>query len=719
VRPKLLVVLVASLVAASAVAQVSFDEPPMPVQRLFPLLSQKLGRQLLTTPQVENDVLYLRFKDRSADEVLAMISEITFGEWRQEGEAMRLVRPAQRLDRTAGRVEHAERARRLTASLGAMQTSAAAARPWSEQEAARLAHQYQQLIEASQQGSNHNFLERHLFSETPAGRALNDILHAVGVQTLASVPLHRRTVFALTPNRVQGPLPTSATEIVRRLVQQQASYSEAFGRLRKDDRSEYFFAVAGAPYLLGDPSLGAGEALLIVTPQATTTAVELRVFDTNGARILEATRSLTHPEQPLEDSEAAEPIFLSRLAEEFVSASRTFESGRLESGGRFAMVSANPAGGAPVRFEATPSPIAAPSLSSDLRTVLLNPDQRDPHELITHDVLRALTNGDVAALLEDDMVSSLSTQLAQTPKRQARQLLAAYNVRHQDGWTVVSPPLPYSSIRSNIDRAELAKLMQTLDTRKVVALDELARYAVATPRPLVRNGLDWVMTALINPSETSRLMEGLSSPGAVRIYGTLSPAQRTTLGAGKPVPFSHLTQQQRQWLLEDVLYGANQPMFAERFSNNLFSERTEMIPNGVPLDGYLTATVERKMAIQAFNAQLGTSMFLTSERYAMIRYQTETPDFAVGHKPAEFDRFRPAEEFAIALSFQLAPQLALSQNLRDFSVDASLQARDYASLPAVLQAEVDKSLGLLRSAMSGSRITIGGGGGGRVIPPTP
>ncbi len=243
---------------------------------------------------------------------------------------------------------------------------------------------------------------------------------------------------------------------------------------------------------------------------------------------------------------------------------------------------------------------------------------------------------------------------------------------------------------------------------------------------------------LFAPNAMQQGMMGMADWNALRLYGTLGIAQRQTLADRGRLALSTFAPNQ-QALLNRMLFGSQSDLriqdpnakpkeemgFLEMIrgfipggaSNDYRQEPTEIMPNGLPPQGFLTGSLAKEPVGKADGVD-PMMMFgaLGADELAMLRFFKEDPKMGLmaGMMPT-VDRLRLGERTNIELKIFVAEDVALERQLQDNRIDANSPVVSMDNLPAEFRARIDKRL----EAFKKSPFPGFPGGMAPVKPPSP
>ena len=689
------------------------------VESTLEAVGRAMNKPLRATPRVAGFSLMVRVENVAPNDLLTRIADVVGGEWRQDGDTLVLSSDAG-LETRLGRQLDPKRVAVVAARLATM-VSQTEALQFDEAFAKGQRAEGQKLFGSMMAGGGAEdfnpgkFLSSSLMTQSPATKAIAQILAKIGPEPLAGMRLGDRVVLALAPTRAQGRLPAGSEAIVRRFLSENAALVTAMKNTAPNDGSFDLMGMmaGGLGGLGGGPTPAAGpEALgfahLELTLAAGTIAAQLKAFDRDGAPIGNglAIIDLPSPEPaPLPRDDPGEPLSVTPLGSEWGAKYRAIAEGTVSPQNGFAAIGAMfSKAGVEERNRAF-----AKGLSPELRTFLTSLDVRQPAEPLFTPVAAALRGNLVATVPDDGLVTlaGIVTDPKATTTTALRDLRAAnaYSVVQKDGWTVVGAATPARLREAFADRVPLANLTRAVMASGYPRLADLAGYAVLQRNVAGALSLGAPIVALVQgPSALSLATNPLVTEfETLRVWGSLSKEQRDLLANGRGVAYSALSADASAALAR-ILYnspigpseepgdGSPNPMamLGGIFgTENRAAERTVRFPDGVPTGGYFTARFDTGETYKMTDSNSGATIFGDAGMLGFLRGAKSVPVLAAFSGSAQYDRFTPAKQTTIALRFVFGPKLTAIHGLQDQEVGSG-PALTYNQLPAEFRNQVDE-----------------------------
>ncbi|MDR3688644.1 MAG: hypothetical protein P4L46_04635 [Fimbriimonas sp.] len=726
-------------------AGVTFDAPASRAKVLFPQLSKAMGFALDTSPQTEDEVLLIHVKDVPAKDLMDRIAKVANAEWRPEGSGYRLIRTPQ-LTKQATSRELEDRRAELKDAVDAAVDRVKGLPAWSASEAQKAAKGAEGIpanIKISGGGGISFISQPSSGTSSPAERAIPALLADIGTSKLASLAPGTRTVFALQPTPMQRALGGSSPRILREFIAQQRQFLEAYSLDHKSSdpsngkTNVMVFSSAMAEPAPGNPDLGIGQAILVIKRDGSSLSTHLTVADTNGETIGSGAYTLDPVAKPPAKLSGIDPISISPLSKEL---SKNLDGGIFSFGGSTRMVSVvmsstvSVSSEEPVSFTLSSDDAAGKKskVSSALLERILHPEKFDPESFVPGEAFASAANA-----LSENLVADLpDTSFYTLTKRVADEKVSPHDlveivgpeaglaVQENAGWLTVCARHQATGTQNRVSREYLGPMLRTLDSTRILRLDDMAPFAVRQEKPASMGDIDGIYLQIVNHTAGQKAMNYLSGPWTLRFYAALTPAEKSAVQAGQPISFTDLTSQQVDWLSYDVFNSEDgptvqqprpnrrsrvvSPLFFGR-NDSVLSERTQILPDGLPHDGRLVFRIRSENAVLGIENSTGNSAILTASRLASQMYQAERPEFATFGQAPKYDIFHYAKESTYTFEFQLLPRVTFTRSLDDPFIDLQGPAATFQGLPQDFQDQVNRQLSRLRSSLG--KVNLNGDGG--------
>lgn len=644
-------------------------------------LAQKSGKRIAVKHEMADEVLYVNLMPHTSEELMALIAKAASAEWIDDG-GLYLGRSA-----TLRRQQERDDRSSIAASLQVTRQTLLAGNdfsPWPEGRG-----RFDRLVDATKTlpgtQTPTQFWTRmaRLGSFSPIGRLLSRTLRDLPLQDLAEIPPGYTERFALSPTRRQRRLPPSIG--VEQYRSERAMFAQDLKRAGDQawsQVSEYTFSYRR--------ELDPGEQLtpLLTVRRETLGAsflVRLAVLDRKGQAIDSATLSLMFGH----DDEAAK-----------LPGYRDW--------------SRNPVKVGPPAASFVASMTGKPVDPQEARR-LREPVKNEPLAVLLSDPVDAMKVAmgvqEAIVALPDETARDAGMELESEPKlgefADGLTMDVASEVTH--GLWLGRARRPSESTVCKTSRSALQTYIRS-SMNPIPTLAQTARYALAqNPEASVT----WFERLVINATGVDMGIGSLGTLDEVenggrdllRVYGSLSPAQRTTLEQGQPIPLSQITPAARA-MLETVVFRRDvQLEAAERATvpqampdvdasfliDSLSPQSTLWIdrPRTVLCTAYLRSGTLRTMDMSSLGyvheAQEHDGSFTELDGYPIVSRTLFTP--------ARYRNF----------GFRLAatPTYGHRSYLTDFAVDPGARGVSYRQLPPEHLKEFQKTFDYYRQSRKG------------------
>lgn len=697
--------------------KVTYKTVAVPVQRAVAEIAAISGTRLEVADAASRNILVISVKDVPLSELLDRIATAISGEWTTDAEGIRRLNYSTAQIRKEEAAEHEARAKKIANAL------------------AELRKKLDEKPKPQDPNAKLNEMERaqmffgQMATMTPTNRAIILIASRLDPGLLASMKKGDRVVFATTPTPMQRPLGNISAVIQDLIVANNQKAEEAalakkaqqeggIPKTVEQERTERqmretFGAMFGdtlqEPKVINEPP---AKVLLIATTGGgfpfmglgNEITVQLKLFNANGEVVLRGSQSLNldtsfvdlmaaSAQEP--KPETGKPIKFSALTQEFNSLSR-------------------------VNMMAGFGPDRRPS--AELAKQLTQPDKYDPLSYAPSEALHAVAetkNLNVVANLPDylvGMAETFSRGTGGTVESFLSGLETGGNVeiKTEGAWMTIRPSRPAEARAGRLDRSALAALISAAEKKLVPTLDDFAAYALKNEAPMETPvALPYIM--LFAPNAMSQGMRGMTNWTMLRLYGSLTQGQREALRSGARVSVVSLLPGQRA-LVEKMAFGSESKLKVERDgerprgemgfmeliqqfmpqpARDFRDEPTEIMPNGIPQQAYITAAVSNEtVAMIARSDNSAVRMFgaLGADEIAMLKFVSTFPgaEEAAAMMP-KFDSLLLGSREVWDFTFTVAPRVTMQESLQNDAV-AQGSPVAYESAPTSFQERVARRL---------------------------
>lgn len=757
---RLSLVLASALAVSAALGQdtskiLDFEAKATTVRSLLAQMSRQTGVALSCSIQVQNDVVLLRAKGQSLDALMAKLAEVTTCKWDRSGNGFNLSR-----DVDKAKTEDAKyldyRAQAIQQELEKSVQELKKQGGFDANKAANDTSPGRASIETNDNGKTTQFKLPNP-NEAPIGRALMRILASLNARDLAAIPEGSRNVFATSPTRMQRPMPPAANSALQMFVQEQEAYVRAAGQPDPGGAGADILFLGGESRPLAFQG-GFGKALLIFYrgPGQEGLQVELKIADSTGTIRASHSKYLG----PRGDSRKAgqtpagaageSPIAISDLSKQIAEAL----GGPIRNGqGDTFSFTATSGGGGVLRVVGSPfgAPQNAKPLTKELQAWFARPDQNDPLSSFVAELIGGMdSEGNLIALLPDSLLMPLAS-LASKPLKpsELKELLSREQlmaVRQDGGWTVVQPQYPSLARLRRVDRIAFSNMLKAIDKEGMLSLDTAAAYASGRIQPMM-GGIESQWVNLAYPHAAPAFSNAMGSWRMYQFYAVLDPGRRATLrdrgevavgglsvnqqaalstmvfhdpmGPSRrqievPMPPQGAQRQRTQVATRSIaIAGSDSMEFMPMFdlSTNLSDERTEMLPNGLNLNGLAKLSGDVQEGLYATQSS-GGGRFFTAQEYGMYMGLAGGP---AGQYFPQYSHFRPARITRLNFVFELSDIATLAKSLTEEAVDLKQQAVAWNLVNPAFRRAAEEHKAQMDNANRKMEMRVGG----VAIPPSP
>lgn len=611
-----------SLAAVASEEKVTLTLPAMRVEKILPILSEAAHIKLSATPQTIADIVALRFHDVPVSEALNRIAGVVDGTWKAESGGFKLVRTPDVVraeqSRELGQTEELFR-KEIAGTLDSLNGLP----EWSPDLADALAENAEKLSRNAHRGSIDPKTSMEAFrlsQQTPMGRLVKLLAGFISPRELANLPLFTKVVWAANPTSVQRPLSNEAEQQIGQCIRDQLMWNDVADRhALRDWTNPLLGHWSGGIYNSPDRRQpGVARVLLsaIRTAPGASVVLTLTSYDAAGAVMGRSQSS---------------------LGESYDAAFKSVEepgSDPLIGFGKEAVMLAN--------LYANPVQ-GLQTLPRDLIARMTDPENFDPLSFLVSPALNQaaeLENVDMVACLPDSSISAATMGNAQDVRLSGfigRLAYAQTDLVVKGGWMTVKPTRPSEARSYRADRRELGKYLQRLSTGVPLSLDEQADYAFRLPDRRLNPIPKWLASVLHFSLPTD------NRDDCLRFYGSLSARQKSEL-AESGIQLSRLTAPQLD-LVSALVFGSqpdlrfivpNDQLAKNRaltnavtmFNNGLLAEPTELLPDGIPQEGSMTAqaVVKQVVASEWNDGSLRPAQLLSPYDLAWNQFAQERAD---------------------------------------------------------------------------------------------
>lgn len=656
--------------------KVTFTIRAAPAKRVIQEIADKTGVSMLVSSQTADNVLAIKVKDVTLQQLMDKIAETLHGDWTKEQAGYRLGRAPEKAEKDR-KDELAQTVAAFKATIDEKLKKAGPMKPFDQSTARLLAEKLANLNKEPDDSNTKYRLLEATGKEGPAGRAMRRLLESLDPATVANTPENMRVVYSNLPTKSQRPLPLLGGTVLKGFTQEQnlwtdvvkAIPTEANQSRSGNDPLWNRIAVTETPKIL---------LAIVKQPFGIGADLELIFAKPNGQVIARAREQLTpdmeqFQQEMTKSSANSTPVELTPLSKKLLKKMQSFQRARDPND--------------------QPDP--------ELLKALAEPEKNDPLSFATTDALFAMADEkaeNVVAYVPDVMfaVNLPFGDGQQLTTSQIRSVMKILHVQadEENGWMEIMPMNPTLNRTLYLDRNVLGTFLRSIQKEGRASLDAIAAYALVCPTTQF-DLLGMPLAGLFDPALGGQI-EG-ERLYAYRFYGAMSPSMRQAMRNNGKVSLSSLTPKQKQ-TLELMVYSSNpnlnygQPMPTAVDSasgidlwDNINREPTEALPNGIPADGSVTFYLTDSQVLLS-----GGDGGWDASAVGQLKYQADHPEIFPGQSLGDrFENVQLAKRMNIQMDFTFNEKVGMSRYVRD--IFAQGKPAPYAQLPESFRKEVDKA----------------------------
>ena len=713
---------------------ITLDVNARPLKEVVTALGQQMGKDLLVSPTIENEIFVLHLENADPEEVMKRLAKAAYGEWAPEqGDKLRLV---------------ADKIARQNASRKAL-----------EKRTADFDKALKELDKANNFG-DFGFIAGGGATTTvaveaaapaaqgdqpPLQKYIKELMKIVPARTYAIMGDGDRVVLSSAPTHTQVPLPPRAKALLDQLVIEHNKYAARHAKEAEDDAKEQQLEAQnqGLPdefmnrfrqqnQALKEPPV---KALLVLSRGGLMSMImgqdgvqaQLKLYNKAGETVLSGSGAVNvgagggmveiiRENMPGNTAKKPEPpkgnkLKYSELSTKFQKSMNAMEM--MESG---------------------------PQIDPKLKEALLTPDKIDPLSYIWGEGFiqsAQLSKTNLIAQVPDDMESGMFFMMKApaTDAELAEKAKLSGEWTQADGWTEYRPLDPVGNDSVRVYRSDLAKLLNAVTSRTVPALDDLAAYSLRNgPVMSTQVVMPYVRLA---PALVQSGMSGMLDWNVLRFYATLNAAQKTQIFDKGSISLGGLSTAQKA-IAQRIMFGPN-----ARYTNDAASQKkddgdmwgmvevflggnagktykdepTELMPSGLPPQGAVAGRGKTDyMAMPMGKDGKPTNMYgaMGTDEIAMMKWMSGQKGFeqAAAFMPS-MDNLLLGNRRTFEFRFYAAPDTFVEAKLLDDSIDSSSKPTNFDNLPQ----EWRKRIAARMEKMKDSPLQFAvGAPGGRVGP---
>ncbi|MBX3119999.1 MAG: hypothetical protein KF784_13115 [Fimbriimonadaceae bacterium] len=731
--------------AQSLTQKISYHAEAIPLKTVCEEIAEKTGVKLAAAGTLNSMLMVIDVKDVTVQDLMDRLAVAVEADWVHEAASIRLTRTSTFLRKKANEA-YQKRLKAFTkaqkemldslSKLGAFDTKAALAivketeslqtKPADEDEEMK---RYERISE--------------LEGKLPKSRLGERVAVSLKPEVLAAMKKGDRVVLSTTPNRMQQPMPSSVIPAVKQFMAEQNVWADVLGGVPEPNyEDEGGWETAQLLSYRRRFTAAPAKVLLILTcgsEMSASVSVELQLLDAKGRAMAYLNTYISgssredyevpedYEKQILKLREGAakeEPIKLNPLAEEF----RAKLSGQYFS----------------EQDEAEKKPI-----SPELRAALLNPEKHDPLKFGATDILFALGKHGKFQLVAapGDFMVMMALYMGSETALKASELLGMMlmtkdedNPAVVDGEWLIFKRADFSEMAEfgSINRSALGQVIRqavkvgrvSLDVQCLIALQEgeqsyWSLYSIYPSLLLDDPASQSMMYRYGRRREASREM--------MQLHGLLTQSQKQALINGGRIAIADLTPQQKQIVFDMIFKNGESitPPGQNEFDPEMFEEEedeedweyapqepTELFPNGLPLDAFITLELEENPMVQIEQTYEGSGLHTTQQDPESIGYQLAAKEVGSTdmemqeyYRSIEWKSFRMAKQTVWNYKFNLSKDAEMQVPLSD-TEPTGAKVKRLEDLPSDIQDLIKKAKEEAIKEIKEQRKGDGGGGGG-------
>ena len=585
--------IVLTLVATAANAQagkpqlstpITYTTVAVPLERAMDEIGKTAGVKLSVDQELANEPVILRLDKVPLQDCLDRIAHGIGAEWKPIQGGYQLERSDEMLSKLQA-ADIDRRASEIKKSIADLESTAQKNGRLTPERAQNVAQQLVEFAKQRQSGTRAYWssARKDLYSAFPKSRLLTQLISVLDPREIASLAPGGRFVYAINPTAVQRPLSDidpqwiqdfcDDTNTLSSAVEAEVKKPEAAG-LSEDLASQY-------PLIQTSPS----RVLVIVRPWVMNDRVQIsmQLYDAKGNALSGYQTDLASTFDP----------FTMRPQED--KARRESKTTGIKLSDR-AMQITNRV------IKGYNDPSQVPKLDDETLQEILNPTKFDPLSFVTSEIVLGLAtqaNANVVFLPTDEtealsrvaaMNGFVNWDLFQTSLARNGEM----DLSLSDGWLIGKPISPLKAAYYRCPRPAEETYAQSLAKAGFTSIDDLADLVLAMPHGSGLGPADDLSSLVLGPKTA---MHDIVTEEGLRLWASLSDQQKSAAVNGLTISYNMLDKDQLQ-LLDDFVFlgfkelepvpsmlkGLSQDQIEQLYNS---SERTEQLPNGVPLNSAL------------------------------------------------------------------------------------------------------------------------------------
>ena len=621
--------LFAAQTTSDAAADSRIEVRAMSLEKALPLIGAKLGVQMRAAPTLAKELVFASFTSRDAEAFRTQMAKTFAAEWRQDENGIWHMNRSSQLRAAEERANRQKQLEGMRKSMEKGRKAAALDAPFDAAAAETLVKDLKSFMALPRPNDNtynaaYYSKARALDQRGPSQRIIRRILEKLPIELLIGDGSPDRTVYSTRPTKMQLPMPVDVMPEVKRYVLEQNMWAEAMSSAGLPENQEGMYT--SLTYQKQRIDKSPGVITLVIQERWGSRQIALKAYDADGRQILDQSEGIGN--MTAEDGED--------LQKQMKENPRKFKIEFSPEAKRFSEVFDDNA----VRRKAKGITTADYAAYFDVET-------RDPMSFGASEILQAVAkaeNRNLIVRLDDNFF--FLTYVNQIPDFAKEGEMDATILNYltqsveENGWTRMTPRDPEMTRRAFYDRKDLARALALVAQGGRLTVERQAELALITPdnpemKPMFR---------LLSMVSESRMW---GNDDFLRLYGTLTPAQRQAANSEQGLSFARLSEASMavlnrlaymsdEWRLQynpseslqETFKNGNDPN-QELFYGGYLREPTFSLPNGLSRTGTIKIVSETKDKVKtgsttrSWGAQEGEVM--TAEEMANNSFQTSNP----------------------------------------------------------------------------------------------
>lgn len=622
---------------------VTFRVAAAPAKKTIEDFAKSASLPLAASGTIQSDVVAVDVTDVPARDLMTRLSDAVGGEWISESGTYYLARS----DADLAKVRAADHARLLAALKAefAKRTKALATQaPFDSAAARQILDKYKQLQSGGPGRPHMNIGD--LAAQTPMGRFAAHLFAALDPAVLAQAPPRRRTVFSTRPTRMEAPLAVELGSAVDEFASEQRVYASEVQSLDRGER----ISLMESPFGFYASSTAKPPARLNVelnrvetTPD--TVALGIRLYDAGGEIVASSQFDVNVAEFPSDAELRADPNDPKlEVSPDDVTTMQVL-------GATFG-----------------DKPAKVTKLPAELRARFMRPDVNEVLGMFPSSLLLAATEArglDLVADLPDAYVILGATPgftgapTAASILKLVTSLAPSLAPVHTDGkWLVVcgGQTDPDAVMCHRTDRTALAQLFAN-GSDGVLPIEALATYAYRSGG-VVDDWMYMLLSGLLFPASQ---INDIQHWDALKLIGALMQQQGGRRLAPGRTAFANLNSDCVDQLQTIVFFRQAEGVFNSNPRSarelNQGDDPCEVLPNGLPNDGFIEVEVKDADAVYANGSRAEQ---VEPQQLAFYQEIADHPERYQGERApyTTADRFRVGTRHEVNLVLHFTPDLS-------------------------------------------------------------